>query len=69
MLGPDLLVAPITAEGATRRSVYLPEGATWFHVWTGETHEGGQTIETGAPIGSPPVFSRDADRADLRAIE
>lgn len=69
LLGPDLLVAPVTTEGAMRRSVYLPAGATWFHVWTGERHEGGQTIEIDAPIGAPPVFSRDADRPDLRAIE
>ncbi len=69
LLGPDLLVAPVVAEGATRRSVYLPAGATWFHVWTGDAYEGGQTVEIDAPIGSPPVFARDADRADLRAIE
>lgn len=68
LLGPDLLVAPVTTEGATRRSVYLPAGATWFHVWTGEAHEGGRTIEIDAPLGSPPVFSRNADRADLRAM-
>lgn len=69
LLGDSLLVAPITTEGARARSVYLPRGAGWFHVWTGERFEGGQTIEIEAPIGSPPVFSRDVDRADLRAIE
>jgi alpha-glucosidase len=69
LLGSDLLVAPITEEGATRRPVYLPAGAQWFHVWTGTMYEGGRTIEIDAPIGSPPVFSRDRDRADLRAIE
>lgn len=69
LLGADLLVAPVTTEGATARSVYLPSGATWFHVWTGESYEGGQTVEIDAPIGSPPVFSRDADRVDLRTID
>jgi len=29
---------------------------------------GAQTIATDAPIGSPPLFAKDADRADLRAI-
>ncbi|HEY8429157.1 MAG TPA: HtaA domain-containing protein, partial [Sandaracinaceae bacterium] len=67
--GTGTLSADVTAEGATRRTVYLPRGATWFHVWTGEAHEGGRTIEVDAPIGSPPVFSRDRDRPDLRAIE
>ena len=68
LLGPDLLVAPVVTEGATERSVYLPEGE-WFHVWTGERHAGSQRITVPAPIGSPPVFSRGVDRADLRAIE
>ncbi len=68
MLGPDLLVAPVLTEGATARDVYLPAG-TWFDVWTGEEHQGGQVVTVAAPIGSPPVFSRGADRADLRAIE
>lgn len=68
LLGPDLLVAPVVEEGATERSVYLPPG-TWFHVWTGDEYDGGQTVEVDAPIGSPPVFSRGADRTDLRAIQ
>ena len=68
LLGPDLLVAPILTEGATSRDVYLPAG-TWFHVWTGEEFQGSQTITIDAPVGSPPVFSRGSDRADLRAIQ
>lgn len=68
LLGSDLLIAPVLEEGATTRSVYLPPGR-WFHVWTGTEHAGGATIEVDAPLGSPPVFSRDADRPDLRAIE
>ncbi len=69
LLGGELLVAPVVREGATSRSVYFPAGAAWFDVWTGERHEGGTTAEVAAPIGSPPVFMRDADRADLRGIE
>jgi len=69
LLGPDLLVAPVVVEGATSRSVVLPAGATWVHVWTGDSYEGGQSLDIDAPTGSPPVFSRDADRPDLRAIE
>ncbi len=68
MIGDTLLVAPVVHEGETSREVYLPPG-TWFHVWTGATHEGGRTITIDAPIGSPPVFSLGTDRAELRAIE
>jgi sulfoquinovosidase len=68
LLGDTILVAPVVTEGARSRSVYLPPG-TWFHLWTGERHEGSKTLEVDAPIGSPPVFTRDADRPDLRAID
>ncbi|MEM9190948.1 MAG: TIM-barrel domain-containing protein [Myxococcota bacterium] len=68
LLGDSLLVAPVLEEGAVTRSVYLPSGAAWFHVFTGERFEGGQTIDVNAPIGMPAVFSRDADRTDLRAL-
>ncbi len=68
LLGDALLVAPVLEEGATERAVYLPAGATWFDVWTGESLEGGQTVTVAAPLGSPPVFHRDSDRDDLRAI-
>ena len=68
MLGDALLVAPITREDETSRSVYLPAG-TWYHVWTGEMHVGPITLEVLAPMGSPPVFSLGVDRPDLRAID
>jgi alpha-glucosidase len=68
LLGDDLLVAPVVVEGATTRDVYLPPGA-WFHVFTGARYEGGTRHTVEAPLGTPPVFARGADRADLRAIE
>jgi alpha-glucosidase len=68
MLGDSLLVAPVVTEGATTRNVYLPPG-TWFHIWTGQRYDGGRDLEIDAPLGQPPVFSRERDRDDLRAIE
>ncbi len=67
LLGDSLLVAPVVAQGATSRDLYLPPG-TWYDVWTGEAHQGARRITVDAPIGRPPVFSRDRDRTDLRAI-
>jgi alpha-glucosidase len=67
LLGDAMLVAPVVVQGATTRDVYLPPG-TWYHVWTGTAYTGPATITVPAPIGSPPVFSRDVDRPDLRAI-
>jgi alpha-glucosidase len=65
MIGDSLLVAPVTDEGATSRSVYFPAG-TWYNVWTGAPIQGGQRTTVEAPIGSPPVYARDQDRDDLR---
>jgi alpha-glucosidase (family GH31 glycosyl hydrolase) len=67
LIGESLLVAPVVFEGLVARDVYLPPG-TWYHVWTGTAYTGPATISVAAPIGSPPVFSKDVDRPDLRAI-
>jgi len=58
MLGPALLVAPVTVQGAKSRAVYLPAGADWYNFWTGERLKGGQTIQAAAPIETIPVFVR-----------
>jgi alpha-D-xyloside xylohydrolase len=58
MFGPAFLVAPVTEQGATRRSVYLPAGTDWYDFWTNERVRGGQTIEVAAPIDTLPLFVR-----------
>jgi len=68
MIGDSLLVAPVTEQGATSRSVYFPAG-TWYNVWTGDPLEGPQQITVDAPIGSPAIYSREQDREDLRNWE
>ena len=68
MIGDSLLVAPVSEEGATSRSVYFPAG-TWYDVWTGESVQGGQRSTVAAPIGNPPVYSLGQDRDDLRNWE
>ena len=42
LFGPAILVSPVTTEGATTRTVYLPK-AKWYDFWTGEKVEGGKT--------------------------
>ena len=70
MFGPAFLVCPVTEpmyyeagsepiEGAKKsRSVYLPAGASWHDFWDGEVREGGQTIESDAPLERIPVYVR-----------
>ncbi len=58
MFGPALLVAPVTDQGATSRSVYLPAGSDWYNFWTNERVHGGQRLTVQAPIDTIPVFVR-----------
>ena len=58
MFGPALLVAPVTEQGATSRSVYLPDGTDWYNFWTNERLRGGQTIIASSPIDTIPLFVR-----------
>jgi sulfoquinovosidase len=71
--GPDLLVAPVVAEGASTRELYLPKGQ-WCEFWrhvqydeaTGELRRiagpgataGGQVVTVNAPLEEIPLFVR-----------
>jgi alpha-D-xyloside xylohydrolase len=56
-LGAGLLVAPVLGEGATSRTVYLPEG-TWVSLATGEKLDGGREVTVEAPMTEVPLFLR-----------
>lgn len=58
MYGPAFLVAPVTKQGATQRTVYLPAGSDWYNYWTNERLHGGATITVDAPIDILPLFVR-----------
>jgi len=58
MFGPALLVAPVTDQGSTSRTVYLPSGTDWYDYWTNKRFHGGQTIRADAPIDTIPLFVR-----------
>ncbi len=57
MFGEDILFAPITEQGVTKRKVYLPEGE-WTDVNTGNTLTGKRWIEAEAPIDSFLAYVR-----------
>lgn len=40
------------------QNVYLPEGTSWIDFWTGQTIEGGQTIQKETPIDIIPIYVR-----------
>ncbi|SFD80560.1 alpha-D-xyloside xylohydrolase [Actinopolyspora alba] len=65
LLGPDVLVAPVTEYGARERSVRLPHGDRWVGAWDGRTFDGGSTITVGAPLETVPVFRREGATVEL----
>lgn len=58
LLGPAFLVAPVTEQGQTEKSVYLPAGSDWYDFWTNARLKGGQWTTVAAPIDRIPVFVR-----------
>jgi alpha-D-xyloside xylohydrolase len=58
MLGPDLLIAPVTEQGAVSRAVYLPKGTDWIDAWSEVEQRGGHTIQVEAPLERIPVYWR-----------
>jgi len=57
LFGPAILVSPVTTQGATSRTVYLPQAA-WYDFWTGEKQQGGRRIQADAPLNKLPLFVR-----------
>jgi alpha-D-xyloside xylohydrolase len=56
MFGPSLLVAPVLADGARSRSVYLPRGR-WLDYGDRRTvREGPAAVDVPAPLGVMPLF-------------
>ncbi|SAI65928.1 glycosyl hydrolase [Bordetella ansorpii] len=58
LLGPALLVAPITQPGGEAR-VYLPKGEAWWDLATGHRYEGGTTWTMTCAPDQFPVFGRE----------
>ncbi len=58
LFGPDFLVAPVTSYRTRYRQVYLPRGRQWLDAWTGQVHDGGESMEVPAPLKHIPVYVR-----------
>ncbi len=60
LLGPDVLMAPVTDPATNRVNVYFPP-EEWVHLWSGEVVDARAKarFETwNAPIGEPAIFIR-----------
>lgn len=55
--GDNLLIAPVTSQGATARMVYLPEGK-WYNFYDNSVQNGKQYVNQPADLSRIPVFAR-----------
>ena len=56
MLGPSLLVAPVTSQDKTAE-VYLPANKKgWYDLWTGKQYKENSVAKVDAPLDRIPVF-------------
>jgi alpha-glucosidase (family GH31 glycosyl hydrolase) len=55
--GRDILVAPVTEQGADSRRLYLPRGV-WYDFWTNERQEGGREITRSVDLETTPLYVR-----------
>lgn len=58
MVGPFLLVAPITTEGTATRIVHLPAGR-WYDLESAAIWDGPTDVEVGGTLAATPVFVRE----------
>lgn len=49
---------PVDWSAPKTYGVYLPAGTRWYDFWTGERHDGGQTLMADAPISRSPLYVR-----------
>ena len=59
LLGPAFLICPVYEAGQREKRVYLPAGAQWRHLSSGEVSEGGRYVTVPAPLSEIPVFVRE----------
>jgi hypothetical protein len=55
--GRDMLVAPVTDQGATARRLYLPRGL-WYDFWTEEKVDGGREVSKAVDLATMPLYLR-----------
>lgn len=60
MLGPGLVVAPVTTFGQRSRQMYLPVGSRWVNFWNrSDVTVGGTWLTVVSPLDTLPLFIRE----------
>ncbi|KAF7725051.1 hypothetical protein EC973_000458 [Apophysomyces ossiformis] len=68
LLGPWLMVAPVTSPSASFVKVYFPRETnpiSWRHIWTGKYYAAdGSYVAVNTPLGQPAAFVREPREDD-----
>ena len=54
--GDAFLVSPVTTKGASKQTLYLPNGHKWYNFWTDEVVNGGDSTIASFTINTFPIF-------------
>ena len=71
MLGENVMMAPVFANGVSTLSVILPGPTTWTHMWDNTTYEvtgDSLTVQVDAGLGRPAVFYRDTPSYTISTV-
>ncbi|MFS0637879.1 TIM-barrel domain-containing protein [Mesobacillus foraminis] len=68
LFGSNMLVAPVSKEGALKRNIYFPEG-TWYDWNTNKPITGGQSLEYAANLSKVPVFAKEGAIIPEREVQ
>lgn len=68
MYGPDILVGAIWENRKRSFDMYLPEGQ-WVDAWTGETLDGGQTVQVQCLMHKIPIYTRAGSNVQMGNVE
>ncbi|HEY4206725.1 MAG TPA: TIM-barrel domain-containing protein [Puia sp.] len=59
MLGPSILVSPVTKYKERSKEIYLPAGQGWYDLYSGKMADGGRRITAEAPYQRMPVYVKE----------
>ena len=59
LFGPSLLISPVVDKGARARDLWLPAADSWVDFWTGQRHQGGETVNADAPLSQIPIHVKE----------
>jgi alpha-D-xyloside xylohydrolase len=59
LFGPSLLISPVVDQGARARDLWLPVADSWVDFWTGQRHQGGETVKADAPLSQIPIHVKE----------